>query len=172
MGDEMGLGKTVQAIAFLAGLRISNLRSHITRFFSYVLSSLTVLYTPHRKLGLGPILVVCPATVLYQWVAEFHKWCPQFRVAVLHDSGSFTGGRRELVSRMVAACAVLITTYANIRLNQDLLLPQPWDYVILDEGHKIRNPDSAITLTCKQVSTECTRFVLAASLLSLRHPID
>ncbi len=32
LGDEMGLGKTVQMIAFLAGLKISNLRSHVTRY--------------------------------------------------------------------------------------------------------------------------------------------
>ena len=31
VGDEMGLGKTIQMIAFLAGLKISNLRSHVTR---------------------------------------------------------------------------------------------------------------------------------------------
>ena len=32
VGDEMGLGKTIQMIAFLAGLRESNLRSHVTRW--------------------------------------------------------------------------------------------------------------------------------------------
>ena len=35
MGDEMGLGKTIQMIAFFAGLKISNLRSHVTRFVAY-----------------------------------------------------------------------------------------------------------------------------------------
>ena len=34
VGDEMGLGKTIQMIAFLAGLNISNLRSHVTRLVS------------------------------------------------------------------------------------------------------------------------------------------
>lgn len=46
---------------------------------------------------------------------------------------------------------VLITTYTGIRLDQDILLSHKWDYVILDEGHKIRNPDAEITLACKQV---------------------
>ena len=31
VGDEMGLGKTIEMIAFLAGLRVSRLRSHVTR---------------------------------------------------------------------------------------------------------------------------------------------
>ena len=96
--------------------------------------------------------MVCPATVLHQWVAEFHRWWPPFRVAVLHDSGSFTGTREELITSVAAASGVLVTTYATIRLHQELLLHQAWDYVVLDEGHKIRNPDSEVTLTCKQVS--------------------
>lgn len=35
-----------------------------------------------------PVLVVCPATVLKQWVKEFHRWWPPVRVAILHSSGS------------------------------------------------------------------------------------
>jgi hypothetical protein len=41
--------------------------------------------------GLGPSLIVCPTTVMHQWVREFHVWWPQFRVAILHESGSFNG---------------------------------------------------------------------------------
>ena len=48
---------------------------------------------------------------------------------------------------------VLVTTYTGIRLSQDVLLRHKWDYVVLDEGHKIRNPDAEITLACKQVPT-------------------
>ena len=46
---------------------------------------------------------------------------------------------------------VLIMTYAGMRGYRDVLLRYKWDYVILDEGHKIRNPDAEMTLTCKQV---------------------
>jgi DNA excision repair protein ERCC-6 len=35
-----------------------------------------------------PVLVICPATVLKQWVKEFHRWWPPIRVAILHSSGS------------------------------------------------------------------------------------
>jgi DNA excision repair protein ERCC-6 len=65
IGDEMGLGKTIQIIAFVAGL-------HHSRILG-----------PDR-----PVLVVCPATVLKQWVKEFHRWWPPMRVAILHSSGS------------------------------------------------------------------------------------
>ncbi|MEE6518741.1 hypothetical protein FKM82_029916, partial [Ascaphus truei] len=76
LGDEMGLGKTIEIIAFLAGLSYSRMR---TRGSGY------------RFEGLGPSIIVCPATVMHQWVTEFHAWWPPFRVAVLHDTGTHAG---------------------------------------------------------------------------------
>ncbi|KAI8612950.1 SNF2 family N-terminal domain-containing protein [Chytriomyces sp. MP71] len=65
LGDEMGLGKTIQMIAFMAGLHRSGM------------------------LAKGrPVLVVAPATVLRQWVKEFHEWWGALRVVILHSSGS------------------------------------------------------------------------------------
>lgn len=46
-----------------------------------------------RYAGLGPTVIVCPATVMHQWVKEFHTWWPPFRVAVLHETGSFTSSK-------------------------------------------------------------------------------
>lgn len=64
LGDEMGLGKTVQMIAFLAGLHYSGF------------------------LGGKPILIVAPATLMKQWVSEFHRWWPAMRAIILHSSGN------------------------------------------------------------------------------------
>lgn len=58
-----------------------------------------------RKLGLGPVLIVCPATVMHQWVAEFHKWWPPFRVAVFHGTGSHGGSKKALVDEIVKSKA-------------------------------------------------------------------
>ena len=135
IGDEMGLGKTIQIIAFLAGLHCSG------KFKS--------------------CLVVCPATVLNQWLREIRAWYPPFRVAILHES-AFTGGRgagagesRAALVRRIASSdsGILITTYEQLRLRRDILLPIAWGCVILDEGHKIRNPDAEITLVAKQLAT-------------------
>lgn len=52
-------------IAFLAGLYYSNVLGPET-----------------------PTIVVCPATVMKQWVQEFHTWWPPLRVAILHNTGS------------------------------------------------------------------------------------
>lgn len=48
-------------------------------------------YLIHSYRGLGPTLIVCPTTVMHQWVREFHTWYPLLRVAILHESGTFSG---------------------------------------------------------------------------------
>ena len=53
LGDEMGLGKTIQIIAYFASLKYSKVRSV---GFSYV--------------GLGPVLIIAPVTLIGHWVKE------------------------------------------------------------------------------------------------------
>ncbi|KAK7148462.1 hypothetical protein R3I93_012707 [Phoxinus phoxinus] len=147
LGDEMGLGKTIEIIAFLAGLSYSKLK---TRGSNY------------RYAGLGPTVIVCPATVMHQWVKEFHAWWPPFRVAVLHDTGSFTSKKEKLIPEIVASHGILITSYSYIRIMQDYIQKYDWHYIILDEGHKIRNPNAGVTMACKQFRTP-HRFILSGS---------
>nr|XP_042712052.1 DNA excision repair protein ERCC-6 isoform X3 [Chrysemys picta bellii] len=147
LGDEMGLGKTIQIIAFLAGLSYSKIR---TRGSNY------------RFKGLGPTVIVCPTTVMHQWVKEFHSWWPPFRVAVLHETGSYTNKKVKLIREIAACHGILITSYSYIRLMQDNINSYDWHYVILDEGHKIRNPHAAVTLACKQFRTP-HRIILSGS---------
>ncbi|CDW54013.1 DNA excision repair protein ERCC 6 [Trichuris trichiura] len=138
LGDEMGLGKTVQIIGFLVAVSLS------------------------RFCGLGPVLILCPATLLFHWVGEFHKWWPKFRVAVLHDSGSFQGPREELIRKIVANCGVLITSYGMLLRVTDKLLKYNWHIVVLDEGHLIRNPDAKWTLLVKKLRTPY-RYIVSGS---------
>ncbi|KAJ7362006.1 DNA excision repair protein ERCC-6 [Desmophyllum pertusum] len=145
VGDEMGLGKTIQMIVFLAGLKYSKISAKKS-----------------KRGGLGPVLIVCPVTVLHQWVQEFHKWWPEFRVAVLHDTGTYNGFKQELIKKICNENGVLVTSYSGMRQHQERLLAERFDYVILDEGHKIRNPDAEITLACKQFRT-CHRIILSGS---------
>jgi DNA excision repair protein ERCC-6 len=166
VGDEMGLGKTIQVIAFLAGLH-------------------------HGGKLSKPVVVVCPATVMKQWVNEFHRWWPPLRVSILHSSGSgmmnirresqyeddleddswddrdYTGKKnqssaKKIVDRVVRNGHVLVTTYSGLQTYSTLLLPQQWQYAVLDEGHKIRNPNTAITLYCKELRTP-NRIILSGT---------
>jgi len=47
----------------------------------------------------------------------------------------------------------LIRRFEGLRRDKDALLKVRWSYCVLDEGHKIRNPDADITLTCKQLQS-------------------
>ncbi|KAJ5094761.1 DNA repair protein rhp26 [Penicillium angulare] len=157
VGDEMGLGKTIQAITYLASLHHSG------------------MYTK-------PTIVVCPATLMKQWVTEFHNWWPPLRVSILHSSGSgmlnvnkeksredilasemmgaasrwLSSGQKaakKILKRVVEEGHVLVTTYSGLQSYADALVDVEWGCAILDEGHKIRNPDAGITFSCKELRT-------------------
>ena len=165
IGDEMGLGKTIQIISFLAGLHYCDKLSK-------------------------PIVVVCPATVMKQWVNEFHRWWPPLRVSILHTSGSgmLNVGRearieddleivsysrsgtpskshksaKRIVDKVKKDGHVLVTTYSGLQSYAELLIPTDWGYAVLDEGHKIRNPNAAITIFCKELRTH-NRVILSGT---------
>lgn len=132
LGDEMGLGKTIQIIAFLAGLSHTDMGSWG---------------------GLGPSIIVAPATVIYQWVSHFHFWCPHLRVAVLHHSGSHAGNHNQLIRELHSSHGILLITYAGIVKYSKDLISRKWHYLILDEGHKIRNPDTQVSKLVKKFET-------------------
>ncbi|KAL3288792.1 hypothetical protein HHI36_003226 [Cryptolaemus montrouzieri] len=136
LGDEMGLGKTVQIIAFLYALDYSRVHSPFGNF-----------------VGIGPTLIVCPATVIHQWIRHFHDWAPEFRVAVLHQSGCFQGNKADLIKDINKNNGILVSTYLGILKYKGNLLDHHWYYIILDEGHKIRNATAKITVAIKQIRT-------------------
>ena len=142
LGDEMGLGKTVQIVAFLAALQISGKMDR-------------------------PSLIVAPSTLLRQWIREFNTWWPPLRVILLHSSSaSFneTKNVKGFISGFYKKSHVFITSYGTcVSTNlQNILTSLQWNCVVLDEGHKIRNPDAQITINCKQLKSS-RRFVLSGT---------
>jgi DNA excision repair protein ERCC-6 len=142
LGDEMGLGKTVQVVAFLAVLQISG------------------------KLD-EPNLIVAPSTLLRQWVRELNTWWPPLRTILLHSSSTAFNETKSVKSFLLGLYPkshVFITSYGTCSSSslQKILLTQKWNSIVLDEGHKIRNPDAQITLICKQLQS-LRRFVLSGT---------
>lgn len=133
LGDEMGLGKTVQVVAYLAALQISG----------------------HMDC---PGIVIAPSTLLRQWIRELNRWWPPLRTILLHSSSAVFNETKSVRSFLMSnypKTHVFVTSYgtANSSGLQRPLTSCNWNFVVLDEGHKIRNPDSQVTLVCKQLQS-------------------
>jgi SNF2 family DNA or RNA helicase len=105
LADDMGLGKTVQVIAL-----------HLAR----------------RG---GPMLVVCPASLLGNWGSELRTFAPGERVRRYH------GGSRGLDD--LGPTEVTLTTYGILRRDRARLAEVEWDLVVADEAQQVKNTASA-----------------------------
>lgn len=114
LADDMGLGKTIQAVA---AARACFINGTVTN-----------------------ALVVCPRTLVLNWVAEFQKWAPELAVTPVLPNGKSA----EPVWRRRVGCAqIIITSYDQVRTNSRFLTPQA-QLLIADEAHKLRNRGSAL----------------------------
>lgn len=117
LADEMGLGKTISAIALIVTLRQTFPRT-------------------------GPILIVCPATVIKQWEQEIRLWTNDTsfsaNVYTFTEAASKTD-KRKLVQKVFGESAILVVSYESMRIDGEQLSPctdvcDQWYYVILDEA--------------------------------------
>uniref|UniRef100_A0A8C6RS77 DNA excision repair protein ERCC-6-like n=1 Tax=Nannospalax galili TaxID=1026970 RepID=A0A8C6RS77_NANGA len=136
LADDMGLGKTVQIIAFLSGMFDASLVNHV--------------------------LLIMPTNLINTWVKEFAKWTPGMRVKTFH--GPSKDERTRNLNRIQQRNGVIITTYQMLINNWQQLASFNgqafvWDYVILDEAHKIKSASTK--------SAICARAVPASNRLLL-----
>ncbi|AGL03321.1 SNF2-related protein [Desulfoscipio gibsoniae] len=118
LADDMGLGKTIQVIAVL--LKLSE-QGWLTK----------------------PALVVCPTTLIGNWVKECSKFAPSLKVAVYH------GSDRRLNTKGVD---LMITSYGILRRDRVKFKRNIWSLVIIDEAQNIKNPESDQTRAVKALS--------------------
>jgi len=118
LADEMGLGKTLQTIAFLGYLR----------YFKGIN---------------GPHLIAVPKSTLDNWHREFSKWIPDFDVLILQGAKD---ERQELIQdRLIdEKFDVCITSYEMILREKSHLKKFAWEYMIVDEAHRIKNEESTL----------------------------
>jgi SWI/SNF-related matrix-associated actin-dependent regulator of chromatin subfamily A member 5 len=118
LADEMGLGKTLQTISFIGYLRFL------------------------RGID-GPHLVAVPKSTLDNWKREFEKWIPEVNVLVLQGQKE---ERQQLIQdRLVdEKFDVCITSYEMILREKSHLKKFAWEYIIIDEAHRIKNEESSL----------------------------
>ncbi len=130
LADDMGLGKTLQAICFLAW----SAKEHPT--------------SRH--------LIICPASVIYNWQQELVKFMPTLSVRVYH------GTNREDLLLGDAQVQVLITSYGTARRDRERIQEQVWHTLLIDESHTIKNP-AALTTQAIQSFAASFCFVLSGT---------
>lgn len=109
LADEMGLGKTIQIIA------------------------LFLLDPPDRT---APALIVCPTTLIENWVRELRSFAPSLSVLV-HRGPDRAGLHRDLQKAQV-----VITTYDTLVNDNVIFAAIEWSFVVCDEAQAIKNPAS------------------------------
>ena len=110
LADEMGLGKTIQMLAYLLSRR-------------------------DQARDRGPSLIVCPASLVYNWEAECRRFTPDLRVGVLAGGR----GQRQALLDQARSYDLLITSYDLLRRDLDRYRSLPWYALVLDEAQYIKN---------------------------------
>jgi DNA excision repair protein ERCC-6 len=63
---------------------------------------------------------------------------------VLIYHAATANNKNNILDQLEADKGIVITSYGTLKANHKQLLSRKWDYVILDEGHQIRNPDAEV----------------------------
>jgi superfamily II DNA or RNA helicase len=114
LADDMGLGKTVQALAHIL---VEKREGRLDR----------------------PCLVVCPTSVVPNWLAEAARLAPELRVLSLH------GPDRAQRFAEIDKADLVVTTYALLPRDAEQLLPVSWHTALLDEAQAIKNAAAKTT---------------------------
>uniref|UniRef100_A0A3B4FQH6 Proliferation-associated SNF2-like protein n=1 Tax=Pundamilia nyererei TaxID=303518 RepID=A0A3B4FQH6_9CICH len=131
LADEMGLGKTIQCIGHIAMMI--------------------------EKKVLGPFLVVAPLSTLPNWINEFKRFTPEVSVLLYHGSQP---ERTELLKQIcrpqgpLSMCPVVITSFEISMIDRKLLQRFQWKYLIVDEGHRIKNLNCRLVRELKMLPTD------------------
>ena len=119
MADDMGLGKTIQVISLILKLKEEN------------------------KLK-NPVLVICPTTLMGNWMKELQMFAPSLKTTTYHG----------LDRKLDLKNDVILTTYAIMRIDVEEMKKNPWGMIIVDEAQNIKNPDTAQTVAIKTLKSD------------------
>ncbi|RLN51610.1 hypothetical protein BBJ29_004621, partial [Phytophthora kernoviae] len=121
LGDEMGLGKTLQMIALIAALVTAE--------------------RDQKKTKEGRYLIVAPLSVLPNWMEQFEQFAPGIRTVMYTSQPKERAAtQRAVVAAPMDQPLVLVVSYEMLYFNCDFFQKIVWELLILDEGHRLKNP--------------------------------
>ena len=130
LADDMGLGKTIQ-----------------------LLSLLLVHKRQRRDAPSSPCLLVAPASLLANWVAEIERFTPDLKARILHPSVMTPEEVQQFTPAQAAGLDLAITSYGML-LRMPALAAIPWRLAIIDEAQAIKNPNTKQTRAVKKLQTQ------------------
>ncbi|KAI9323763.1 SNF2 family N-terminal domain-containing protein [Dichotomocladium elegans] len=145
LADEMGLGKTLQTISFLG-------------------------YLKHIRGINGPHLVVVPKSTLHNWKNEFNKWTPDFNAFVFHGDKDT---RSELIRDRIKPMdfEICITSYEICLLEKSQFKKISWQYIIIDEAHRIKNENSMLSQIMRILESKNRMLITGTPLQNNLHEL-
>lgn len=140
LADQMGLGKTIQTIGLLAHLKGMGMH--------------------------GPFLVCAPLSTLSNWVNEVKRWVPTMEVLLYHGSKDerISLRRKYMPSTINSSFPVIVTSYEVAMNDRKLLSKYKWKYIVVDEGHRLKNFDCKLLRELKQVPADNTLLLTGTPL--------
>ena len=141
LADEMGLGKTLQAITFLQALKETG--------------------------DSGPSLIVCPASLVYNWQEEFHRFAPSLNVQPIAGPAAVRKGYLAAAERGNIGVDAYITSYDLLRQDIATYEKLRFSVMILDEAQYIKNQKAGMTKAVKIVRAR-TRLALTGTPIENR----
>eukprot|EP00808_Paulinella_micropora_P019708 g69818.t1 len=138
LADEMGLGKTIQVISLVAHL----LQSHQRR---------------------GPFLIIVPLSTISNWESEFKLWTPSVDVCVYAGAKVERKRHHEVLAADPPPFHVCLTTYNFVQSDAAKLKKCSWDYIIVDEGHRLKNTQSKLVVTLRKYYSSKHRLILTGT---------
>uniref|UniRef100_A0A8C7WGM4 Proliferation-associated SNF2-like protein n=1 Tax=Oncorhynchus mykiss TaxID=8022 RepID=A0A8C7WGM4_ONCMY len=131
LADEMGLGKTIQCIAHVAMML-------------------------ERKV-MGPFLVVAPLSTLPNWINEFKRFTPEVSVQLYHGPAKDRMALLKQIRKpqgLHNMFPVVVTSFEIAMIDRKFLQRFHWKYLIVDEGHRIKNLNCRLVRELKMLPTD------------------
>lgn len=152
LADDMGLGKTLQVIALL------------TAFYQEKTEQEAAGNEGSGSELPLPSLIVCPASLVYNWGQEFARFSPEIRVLLIAGTAKERQEQLEEQMRMEASegAQVIITSYDLLKRDRAAYLGRTFEYEIIDEAQVIKNAKTQGAKAVKEISAN-VRFALTGT---------